>query len=446
MTMKTLKWYIGMAVCCMCCLTACQDNDKTDVDVNGTPEQEEEVKKDEPQHPAPPQETNTRKEITLTESEQGVAALGADFAFRLLQAVETSLSPAQRGQIVLSPLSAEIALAMLANGAVGDTQREIVDALGYAGQSMADVDSYHQKLAQNLTGLDDRAEMNLANSLWLHPDFAVKERYTQLLGDCYAADIRRLDFTAPDAVATINAWCEEKTKGLIKNFLQELNADGGLLLLNALYFNGMWKMAFDEKATERGFFTNEEGSRTAVELMRMTCSLRYAQTELYEAACLPYGNDSFRMTLLLPREGVSVSHCLASLDRQSWAALQAKLGSVNAIADVKLPKFQIAGQRQDLQEALQAMGIRKAFADADLSGISDRMGAVSKVAQAVSLRTDENGTEAASVTGIEMDGAADGDSATSTVIPFHVDRPFLFLITERSTGTVLFIGRMGAMA
>ena len=415
MTMKTLEWYIGMAVCCMCCLTACQDNDKTDVDVNGTPEQEEEVKKDEPQHPAPPQETNTRKEITLTESEQGVAALGADFAFRLLQAVETSLSPAQRGQIVLSPLSAEIALAMLANGAVGDTQREIVDALGYAGQSMADVDSYHQKLAQNLTGLDDRAEMNLANSLWLHPDFAVKERYTQLLGDCYAADIRRLDFTAPDAVATINAWCEEKTKGLIKNFLQELNADGGLLLLNALYFNGMWKMAFDEKATERGFFTNEEGSRTAVELMRMTCSLRYAQTELYEAACLPYGNDSFRMTLLLPREGVSVSHCLASLDRQSWAALQ-------------------------------AMGIRKAFADADLSGIGDRMGAVSKVAQAVSLRTDEKGTEAASVTGIEMDGAADGDNAASTVIPFYVDRPFLFLITERSTGTVLFIGRMGAMA
>ena len=123
--MKTLKWYIGMAVCCMCWLTACQDDDKTDVDVNVTPEQEEEVKKDEPQHPAPPQETSTRKEITLTESEQGVAALGADFAFRLLQAVETSLSPAQRGQIVLSPLSAEIALAMLANGAASVTGIEI---------------------------------------------------------------------------------------------------------------------------------------------------------------------------------------------------------------------------------------------------------------------------------------------------------------------------------
>lgn len=121
--MKTLKWYIGMAVCCMCWLTACQDDDKTDVDVNGTPEQEEEVKKDEPQHLAPPQETSTRKEITLTESEQGVAALGADFAFRLLQAVETSLSPAQRGQIVLSPLSAEIALAMLTNGAVSGLRR-----------------------------------------------------------------------------------------------------------------------------------------------------------------------------------------------------------------------------------------------------------------------------------------------------------------------------------
>lgn len=379
---------------------------------------------------------NTRKEITLSRAEQELAVQSTDFAFRLLQTADAEW---EAEQVVLSPLSASFALSMVANGAAGNTQEEILNTLGFVGFSATEMNVYNQKLVKELVKMDRTATIGIANSMWMGKSFEPYDTYRETLEDYYDAEVKSVDFASDKTLKQINKWCSDKTHGCIPEFLKELNASTRLMLINALYFKGEWADSFDKDLTKDGDFHAATG-RQKVSYMRRTADYRYTANDRFAVAEFPYGNEAFSFTVVLPNEGVGVSECLSALDADEWASVQSEM--TKRELNVRLPKFELEGEN-DLIPLLKKLGIQDAFAGAaDFSNLSKDPLFISMVKQATYFRVDEEGAEAAAVTNVGFDLLAPGPGYEPTVINFHVDRPFLFFLTEKSTGTILFMGKI----
>lgn len=389
---------------------------------------------------------NEYEPIVMTKTETELASQGADFAFRFFRAVDKSLqengglSQEERDEpLFVSPLSASFALSMLANGADGETLQELTDALGFSGYSMEEVNAYYKKLAEELPKQDKQSRLALANSLWLDTRFDALATYKGVLTDNYDAEVRQVDMAT--AVDDINNWCSQKTNGLIPKILKENEAGLSMLLLNALYFKGEWEDPFDEEDTREDVFANADGTESRAAFMNKEDWLRYVQNDLFGMVSLPYGNGAFSLQVLLPHEGMALADCMEALNGNAWTDLLNEMSFTEV--NLKLPKLKTDRILDDLRPALEAMGVKKAFAEgADFSKLSGQSLFISLVRQAVSFNMDEKGTEAAAVTGIGGDVMA---PPPSPVIDFHVQRPFLLVLTEKSTGCVLFIGKVVKM-
>ena len=389
---------------------------------------------------------NEYEPIVMTKTETELASQGADFAFRFFRAVDKSLQEngglpqEERDEpLFVSPLSASFALSMLANGADGETLQELTDALGFSGYSMEEVNAYYKKLAEELPKQDKQSRLALANSLWLDAQFDALATYKGVLTDNYDAEVRQVDMAT--AVDDINNWCSQKTNGLIPKILKENEAGLSMLLLNALYFKGEWDEPFDEEDTREDVFTNADGTESRAAFMNKEDWLRYVQNDLFGMVSLPYGNGAFSLQVLLPHEGVALADCMEALNGDAWADLLNELSFMEV--DLKLPKLKTDRILDDLRPALEAMGVKKAFAEGtDFSKLSGQSLFISLVRQAVSFNMDEKGTEAAAVTAV---GGVSAAPPPSPVIDFHVQRPFLLVLTEKSTGCVLFIGKVVKM-
>lgn len=376
--------------------------------------------------------------IELTEAQTRMASESTDFAFRFFQTANEVLGKEtqNRDKLILSPLSASYALSMLANGADGTTLAELTETLGFSGFSVDEINTYNQKLVKELAEQDNTTILSTANSLWMLDDFLTLDSYREALTRHYDAEVRREERTK--AKEAINAWCADKTNGCIPEFLKD-DPTGEVMLLNALYFKGLWSSPFSKDATQTGTFTNEDTSRSYVDMMNRKDHYRFAQNDLYAVVRLPYGNGAFALEVLLPQEGVGLAQCIKSLDGASWKALQESMRLEEV--DVKLPKFGIEDYRNSLLDVLKAMGVQDAFLNtADFGKMAERDLFVSSVDQSIYFKLDEEGTEAAAVTGIGISTVL--PSSPDGVYEFYVDRPFLFLLTEKSTGSILFMGKV----
>ena len=378
------------------------------------------------------------KPIELTEAQTRMASESTDFAFRFFQTASEVLGKEEqnKNKLILSPVSASYALSMAANGAEGATLTELIEVLGFSGFSIDEINAYNQKLVQELVQQDNTTLLSMANSLWLLDDFQVLSTYRNALKKNYDAEVRREERAkAKDA---INAWCADKTNGCIPDFLKD-DPEGKALLLNALYFKGLWAEPFDKGLTQNELFTNEGGTQTDVAMLNRQSGYLLAQNDLYATVRLPYGNGAFALQVILPQEGVSLAQCIEALNGASWQALQESM--MWKEVDVKLPKFTIEDYQNSLIRVLMAMGVQEAFRNsADFSKMANKDLMISSVDQSVYFRLDEEGTEAAAVTGIGMSQALPQNPYG--VYEFHVDRPFLFLLTEKSTDSVLFMGQV----
>ena len=378
------------------------------------------------------------KPIELTEAQTRMASESTDFAFRFFQTASEVLGKEEqnKNKLILSPVSASYALSMAANGAEGATLTELIEVLGFSGFSIDEINAYNQKLVQELVQQDNTTLLSMANSLWLLDDFQVLSTYRNALKKNYDAEVRREERAkAKDA---INAWCADKTNGCIPDFLKD-DPEGKALLLNALYFKGLWAEPFDKGLTQNELFTNEDGTQTEVAMLNRQSGYLLAQNDLYATVRLPYGNGAFALQVILPQEGVSLAQCIEALNGASWKALQESITWKEV--DVKLPKFTIEDYQNSLIRVLMAMGVQEAFRNsADFSKMANKDLMISSVDQSVYFRLDEEGTEAAAVTGIGMSQALPQNPYG--VYEFHVDRPFLFLLTEKSTDSVLFMGQV----
>ena len=354
------------------------------------------------------------------------------FAFDVTRRVVTQ--EGQTKNVFISPLSLHVALGMILNGADGTTAQEIQKTLNLDAQTLAEANQTYQNLLENLPNVDPGVKLTLANSLWYRNTFQVASSFQDLLKQTFKAEVSAEDFNSPATVGKINSWASQQTNGKIPTVIDQIQPDNILFILNALYFKGDWKMPFDPAQTSDTPFKLASGGTTTVRMMRMKDNFRRSFRPNYTAFELPYGSDKYVMTVLLPAEQSTADALLNTLTPAEWAEVQK--GMMLGNMDIGLPKFTL-NYDVKLNSVLSAMGMPTAFTDAaNFTKINAKGGiTLSFVKQSTFVAVDEKGTEAAAVTTV-------GATTTSVQMPLLCDRPFAFVIHEKTTGTILFTGKI----
>lgn len=384
--------------------------------------------------PTPPMRELPR---ALTAEERAIIGGTNAFAFGLLRAIADSV-PTDRN-VFISPLSVSMALGMTMNGTDGETQAQLRSALGFGTLPLDSANRAYRTLIDLLLGIDRGVDFRVANSVW-QSGYPIRPEFVARVRESFDAEARTLDFASPSAVTTINDWARERTNGKIPKIVESISASEILFLVNAIYFKGSWRSRFDVARTSPAPFTTRAGSRVSVATMRQKHHFAYARRDGYQALDLPYGRGAFTMTVLLPDSGTTVDAMLARLTPEEWRAVSAFPDTTEV--EVELPKFTL-GDGYELEPYLKRLGIRDAF-DANvadftpLSPASDGL-QISRVIHKTFVDVHEEGTEAAAVTavGIEL--------VCVCSRRFAVDRPFAFVIRERFSGAILFMGRISTL-
>lgn len=363
-----------------------------------------------------------------------VAAQTSDFAFDLLRKLDET-EPAG-DNIFVSPLSLHIALGMLLNGAEAETREGILKTLKADESSVEELNQAYRTLLKELPEADNKVNLSIANSVWYRQGFAVKQSFQQVLSEIFDAQIYGEPFDM-QTVKKINQWASDHTKGKIEKVIDEIQQDLVMFLMNALYFKGDWKYTFDKKQTQDWNFQLADGSDKKVKMMFVESDLRSYTGSDFTAVELPYSSGQFNLTLFVPGGGKSLNAILQDFDASKWDAAQSGM-SVRGVK-VGLPKFTLEYEIM-LKNVLSQMGMSRAFdSSAQFGAISDADLQVGFVKQNTFLGIDEEGTEAAAVTTIGMVLTSVGSGSPQTII---ADRPFFFVISEKTSNTVLFTGRI----
>ena len=358
------------------------------------------------------------------------------FTFDLLRAVRKHTD---KTNVFISPLSVSMALNMTLNGAAGATADEMRTALRESGYSTADINAYSRELREALLRADPKTTIGIANSIWYRQGATVKAPFIEANRTFYDAEVQALDFSSPTAVGTINGWCARKTSNKIKEIVKQVDPTTFMYLINAVYFKGAWTTRFDKKNTRNMIFRRADGSTQTVQMMNLKDTFRCASGDVCDYLEMDYGNHAFSMVIMLPKDGKTTRDAMAAFDGQTWAKAMESLAEAFVI--VKLPRFKAECEYPMHEHILPDMGMKLPFNSelADLSGIADVTGLfISKVIHKTFVQVDEEGTEAAAVTSVDV--MATGESPMQV---FTVDRPFVFAIREKSTGVILFIGEIG---
>jgi len=364
------------------------------------------------------------------------------FAFDLYQALRE-----EDGNLFYSPYSISLALAMTYAGARSETAEQMADTLQFTlpqdrlHPAFNSLDIELSQRGEGAKGKDGKGfRLNIVNAIWGQEGYKFLSEFLDVLAENYGAGLRPLDFAnAPEeSRITINNWVSDQTEGRIEDLIPQglIDALTRLVLTNAVYFNAAWQNPFNDDMTEAGpFYLLDEGEVT-VPMMRQTESFSYAEGDGYQAIELPYDGRELSMVILLPQAG-QLEAFEDSLDAQRVDAIVKEL-EPRRVA-LTMPRFEFeSGFR--LKETLAAMGMPVAFSEsADFSGMTgNRDLFIADVVHKAFVSVDEAGTEAAAATAVVMELTA----VPETPVEVTIDRPFVFLIHDMETGTILFLGRI----
>jgi serpin B len=395
--------------------------------------------------PAPGELLKSDKErITspdVSTSEQALLVDGnSAFAFELYQALRE-----QEGNLFYSPHSISVALAMTYAGARGDTAEEMAATLHF----MLEQDRLHPAFNWLDAELASRGEgaqgkdgegfrLNIVNAIWGQKGYEFLTEFLDVLAENYGAGLRILDFInqTEESRLAINDWVSDQTEGRIKDLIPQgvINVATCLVLTNAIYFNAAWKYPFDEKMTANGPFYLLNGEQITVPMMRQTEAFGYTDGEGYQAVELPYDGEELSMVIVLPEAG-------------NFEAFEEGL-QVPQVCDIinslrpsgvtlTMPQFEFDSEFS-LKNTLEDMGMPSAFGAADFSGMTGTRDLyIRDVLHKAFVSVDEAGTEAAAATAVAME-----EEAPEPRVEVTIDRPFIFLIRDIETGTILFVGRV----
>lgn len=343
----------------------------------------------------------------------------------------------QDRNIFISPLSISTALSMTYQGAESTTRDAMAEALNYDGMDTGVINESYRHLVRYMRQPDRKVELSIANSLWIRQGEKIKENFVASNRDVFDATVTSLDFSRKDAADRINEWISKATKDKIEKMVDPpIPGDVVMYLINAIYFKGDWTVQFDKDKSFSSEFKAGNGSSCEVMMMSRSGKVEYGQGEGYKAVRLPYGSGKIAMYCILPEEGVSVNDYIMSLDAGRWKAVKESIAETEDV-QLQLPRFKMEYGIKQLNDSLTSLGMGEAFeSSADFSGIRDGI-FISRVLHKAVIDVNEEGSEAAGATVVEMK-----ESAALEPIAFIANRPFVFVIADDETETILFLGKL----
>ena len=372
--------------------------------------------------PAPPVEDTTH-----------LVAVTNDFGFRLLTAM------GKRGDaqnLLLSPVSLEMALGMTYAGAAGNTRAAIGKALGVGTMTPAAVGGTNAQLLGLLHAADSAVTLTLADSLWSDDNKPLNPAFVKQVTRDYGAEVKTVDFASPAAAAKINGWVSEQTQKKIEKIIENTDANDLLYLINTVYFKGRWQTAFDKALTKDQPFLLPTGKSIALPMMRTRGKFRYVEDETIQGIVLPYGKGRLSMVILLPNADVTLEEFRRALTAANWHNWLTH--TTEQEGSLQLPRFS-ARFSGEMIAPLSALGMGVAFSgNADFRDmfIQPRGARISEVLHGTALTVDEEGATAAAATVVKMTRGAPRRHTFTMV----VDHPFFCAIRDDKTGAILFMG------
>jgi len=368
----------------------------------------------------------------LTSAEKTLVESDNRFGLRLFREM---VADEKDSNVFISPLSVSMALGMTYNGANGETETAMQNALELSGLSLQEVNESYKSLIELLTGLDPEVRFDIANSIWYRHDLHFEEDFLTRCREYFEALVTGLDFSQPDAAKTINAWVEQNTNGKIKQIVNDpISGAYVMFLINAIYFKGNWTYQFDKELTQDDGFKLSDGTKKPCKMMVQEGDFQYFCNLAFQAIDLPYGDGKFSMTIILPHLEADIDSLVGEMSPENWEVW------TNSFSEQTLtlmfPRFKLECE-YGLNQALRVMGMEIAFDPrADFTKMYKAGGIwIDTVKHKTFVKVDEEGTEAAAVTSVGME--------TTSVNPtVRVDRPFMFAIRENYSHTILFIGKV----
>jgi serine protease inhibitor len=385
-----------------------------------------------PDAPGGPVTPITELPRALSTNEQQVLTASNTFALNL----GGRLLPTKGSNenLFFSPLSASMLLGMVLNGADGETYTQMQNMLAFQGLSQTQINQAYGDLIKLLLELDRSVTMEIGNSVWTQQGFPVMPDFMSRVQGAFTAEAASVNFGDPNTLTRINGWASDATHGRIEKIFDGLPASTVMVLLNAIYFKGNWTTEFDKARTESAPFTRGDGSKVNASLMYLSAPVPSSRQNGVTLVELPYGGGAFSMVVALPDANSSVDALVKGLSPTVWNGWMSALKSATPSNQiVRLPRFELKWEKL-LNEPLQALGMTNAFdGRADFRRLTQGGGVyLSIVKQKSFVKVDEVGTEAAAVTG--------GVMVTSMPQEIRMDRPFVFVLREKLTGAILFMG------
>ncbi|MCK4224603.1 MAG: serpin family protein [candidate division Zixibacteria bacterium] len=380
---------------------------------------------------------STEDEISteLTPAQRTLIQSDNKFGLKLFREI---IKEEKDSNVFISPLSVSMALGMTYNGANGETQEAMQEVLELNDLTIQEVNESYKSLIELLRGLDPKVQFQIANSIWYRQNIPVREEFIDLCNKYFDALVSGLDFDDPAAVDTINAWVDENTNGKIEEIVDAPISDfTAMFLINAIYFKGTWTYQFDRASTKDTLFTLPDGTKKPCKMMEQRGLYNYFSNDDFEAVDLPYGDGDFSMTIFLPYRKTNIDSLIAKFNQEN---LNHWLSSfLSDSGDIYIPKFTLEYELK-LNDALKALGMSIAFDPerADFSKMYEIVSVwIDEVKHKTFVEVNEEGTEAAAATAVEM-------SYGPGPLGFwmRVDRPFVFMIRENKSQTILFIGKI----
>ena len=356
------------------------------------------------------------------------------------------LAAAEAGKnMMISPLSISIAMAMSTNGASGENLDEMKEVLGFGEMELGNVNEQFKHLIASLVAADKDLVLEIANSIWMREDYSldVKAAFTDVLQEFYDAAV----FTEGFTVENINAWVSEKTNGKIEEIIKEIGPDVVMYLINAIYFKAAWTTSFNEENTREGIFTLSDGTETKADFMSFSeeedapkllgYSSEWGNKNGFAMVRLPYGRDVFAFYGIVPTEDneSNIDDFIAKIAENGFDSYLKQLREEGEFP-LKLPKFKFEYEKP-LVEIFKELGMEKAFEKGGFHNIAElpRDPFISNILHKTFIEVNEAGTEAAAVTAVEYSDEAEPSH-------FYANRPFVFVIRDDRTGSILFIGKV----
>ena len=383
--------------------------------------------------------------VQLTQEQKKFANNNNYFTMHFLKTVN---EVDQSGKsFIYSPLSITYVLSMVNDAATGQTEKELEQVLGFNEGGIQAVNDYCKKLIEGLPKVDNKVTLDIANAIFLNKNYTLKEQFQQDMQNYYDAKAEALDFSSPQTLGRINGWCKEKTNDMIPTILDEVDPGMMSYLLNAIYFKADWASKFNKKNTREEDFTTEKG-KTKLPLMHQNVRIQYVKNGVYSAVKIPYGNGMWNMTVLLPEEGMTTDDVINSLFLYGLDEVKMMPSFSPYEVDLKLPRFETSSDTGELKidkgliGVLEKMGIHLAFdpLNTEISNMCELPVYIAMMRQKAKIKVNEEGSEAAAVT----IAGAKVTSAMPIEYPkaiFHANRPFVYCITEATSGVILFVGK-----